>query len=325
MKYRPLGRSGVRVSEIALGSWLTLGSSVDGESTREIAHRAFDLGINLFDTADVYATGEAEIALGAALAELPRPQLVIATKAFFPMSERPNDRGLSRKHLFESVDASLVRLRTDYLDLHQCHRSDPSTPLEETVGAYEDLIRMGKVLYWGVSEWGAETITETCAIADRRNAYAPISNQPQYSILRRKIEAEVLPACQRHGLGQIVFSPLAQGVLSGKYSGGQRPSGSRAADEFRNQFMGAYLEEASLERVDQLAPLAAELGIPLSQLGLAWCLRGPGVTSAIIGVTRTAQLEENVKASGVVIPQEILDRIDEIAPGPDPAPPASGH
>jgi len=319
MNHRPLGRSGLQVSEIALGSWLTLGSSVDGDGAREIVHRAFDLGINLFDTADVYANGEAEVTLGAALAELPRRHVVIATKAFFPMSERPNDRGLSRKHLFESVDASLKRMRTDYLDLHQCHRPDPNTPLEETIGAYEDLIRLGKVLYWGVSEWSAGRISETCAIAERRNAVAPISNQPQYSILRRQIESEVLPVCQRHGLGQIVFSPIAQGVLTGKYSGGRRPSGSRAADDFRNQFMGAYLQEGSLERVDRLAPLADELGISLGQLALAWCLRGPGVSSAIVGATRRSQLEENAKASGIAIPPEILERIDEIAPGPGAA------
>jgi aryl-alcohol dehydrogenase-like predicted oxidoreductase len=316
MEHRRLGRSGLRVSEVALGSWLTLGSSVDREATREIVHRAFDLGIDFFDTADVYANGGAEEALGAALRGIPRPYVVIATKAFFPMSERPNDRGLSRKHLFESVEGSLRRLGTDYLDLHQCHRMDPATPIEETVCAYEDLIRSGKLLYWGVSEWGAAEIVEACRIADARSAYRPISNQPQYSILRRQIEAKVLPTCEREGLGQVVFSPLAQGVLTGKYSGGARPDGSRAADSFRNQFMRAYLEPAVLAQVDALGPLAAELGVTLSQLALAWCLRTPAVASAIIGATSAAQLEENAKASGLRIPDEIAARIDALAPGP---------
>jgi voltage-dependent potassium channel beta subunit len=314
MKYRPLGRSGIQVSEVSLGSWLTLGSSVDREATSEIVQRAYDLGINLFDTADVYASGKAEEVLGQALRAIPRRYLVIASKAFFPMSEHPNDRGLSRKHLFESVEASLRRLGTDYLDLHQCHRADPQTPLEETVCAYEDLIRQGKVLYWGVSEWSAAQIGEACRVADRRVAYRPVSNQPQYSLLRRKIEAEVLPACEREGLSQIVFSPLGQGVLSGKYSGGAKPAGSRATDAQRSQFMGAYLAPETLARVDRLRPIASELGISLAQLALAWCLQRPNVASVIVGATRPAQLEENAKASGIEIPAELLARIDAIAP-----------
>ncbi len=316
MEHRQLGRSGLRVSEVSLGSWLTLGSSVDRDATREIVQRAFDLGIDTFDTADAYAKGAGEEALGFALRGIPRPHVVIATKAFFPMSERPNDRGLSRKHLVESVEASLRRLGTDYLDLHQCHRMDPTTPIEETVCAYEDLIRQGKLLYWGVSEWGPAEIVDACRTADARRAYRPLSNQPQYSILRRQIEAKVLPTCEREGLGQIVWSPLAQGVLTGKYSGGARPSGTRAADSFRNQFMGAYLEPEALARVDALRPLAAELGLSLAQLALAWCLRSPGVASVIVGATRVAQLEENAKASGVRIPAEIAARIDAIAPPP---------
>jgi voltage-dependent potassium channel beta subunit len=314
MEHRRLGRSGLRVSEISLGSWLTLGSSVDREGTRELVHRAFDLGIDFFDTADVYANGAGEEALGFALGGIPRPYVVIATKAFFPMSERPNDRGLSRKHLFESVEGSLRRLGTDYLDLHQCHRMDPTTPIEETVCAYEDLIRQGKILYWGVSEWGAAGIVDACRIADRRAAYRPVSNQPQYSILRRQIEAQVLPTCEREGIGQIVFSPLAQGVLTGKYSGGALPPGTRAADSFRNQFMRAYLEPGTLARVDALRPIAAELGLTLAQLALAWCLRQPGVSSVIVGATRAEQLEDNAKASGVAIPPELAARIDAIAP-----------
>ena len=314
MDYRHVGRSGLRVSEVSLGSWLTLGSSVDREATRDLVQRAYDLGINFFDTADVYANGQGEQALGQALAGLSRHTIVIATKAFFPMSERPNDRGLSRKHLFESVEASLQRLGTDYLDLHQCHRADPSTPIEETVCAYEDLIRQGKVLYWGVSEWRAAPIVDACRVADARSAYRPISNQPQYSIMRRQIEREVEPICEREGVGQLVFSPLAQGVLSGKYSGGARPAGTRAADDQRNQFMGAYLEPDALAHVDRLEPIAAELGLSMAQLALAWCLRRPDVASVIVGATRVPQLEENAKASGLRLPAEIQARIDAIFP-----------
>src|SRR3989304_5281188 len=261
MKYRNLGRSGLQVSEVSLGSWLTLGSSVDAAGTRDLVRAAWDLGINCFDSADVYARGAAEEVLRDALAGISRHHVVIATKAYFPMSGRPNARGLSRKHLFESVEGSLRRLGTDYLDLHQCHRMDPSTPIEETVCAYEDLIRQGKILYWGVSEWGPTEIVDACRIADARSAYRPISRQPQYSILRRQIEAKVLPTSQREGLGQIVFSPLAQGVPTRKYSGGAPPAATAAAASFRNQFMRSYLEPDALDRVDALPPLAAELGL----------------------------------------------------------------
>jgi len=316
VQYRNLGRSGLRVSEIGLGSWLTFGSRVGTAGTREIIHHAFDLGINFFDTADVYADGGAEEALGRALADLPRRHCVIATKAFFPVSDHANDGGLSRKHLFESVHASLRRLGTDYLDLHQCHRPDPQTPIEETVCAYEDLIRQGKVLYWGVSEWGAKSIVKACRIADARGAYRPISNQPQYSIMRRQLEPAVLPACEGAGLGQVVFSPLAQGVLSGKYSGGARPADTRASDDKRNLFMNDYLAEDQVAKVDRLKPIASDLGITLAQLALAWCLRQPGVASAIVGVTRTAQLDDNAAASGLRLPDDALARIDAVFPPP---------
>jgi voltage-dependent potassium channel beta subunit len=314
VEYRRLGSSGLQVSEIGLGSWLTFGSRVEVADTRTIVQAAFDAGINFFDTADVYANGSAESALGRALADIPRRHVVIATKAFFPVSERPNDSGLSRKHLMESVEDSLRRLGTDYIDLHQCHRPDPHTPIEETVCAYEDLIRQGKVLYWGVSEWSAEQIVEACGVANHRHAYRPISNQPQYSIMRRQIERDVLPTCSRNGVGQVVFSPLAQGVLSGKYSGGERPEDSRAADAKRNLFMNAYLEPDIVAQVDRLVPLAAELGLSMPQLALAWCLRQPSVASVIVGVTKTAQLEDNVAASGTSLPEEILARIDAIFP-----------
>ncbi|NNL66772.1 MAG: aldo/keto reductase family protein [Myxococcales bacterium] len=314
MEYRQLGNSGLRVSSVSIGSWLTFGSSVEVADTAKLIQQAYDLGVNFFDTADVYAHGRSEEAVGRALQNVPRPYVVIATKCFFPMSQRPNDRGLSRKHVFESVEASLRRLGTDYIDLHQCHRPDPSTPMEETVRAYEDLIRQGKLLYWGVSEWRAEKIVDACRIADRRNAFAPISNQPQYNLIRRGIEREILPVCQREGLGQVVFSPLAQGVLTGKYRGGQRPPDSRAADAERNQFMDDFLRPEVLSRVDSLASLAAELDLSASQLALAWCLRQPGVASTIVGVTREAQLRDNVAAAGVTIPEEMLERIDALFP-----------
>jgi len=316
MRTRALGRSGLQVSELSLGSWLTLGSKVDFEETARLVHRAFDLGVNLFDTADVYALGEAERALGDALAELPRHQIVIATKAFFPMSEHPNDRGLSRKHIVESVEASLRRLKTDYLDLHQCHRADPDVPIEETVRAYEDLIRQGKLLYWGVSMWTASEIADACALADQHGGYRPISNQPSYSILRREIEGGVLSTCQREGVGQIVFSPLGQGALTGKYSGGRIPEESRANDPQRNLWMTQLLDADVLERVDRLQPIADDLGITLAQLALAWCLRKANVSSVIIGATRIEQLEENTKAIGVELPIEAQVQIDEIFPGP---------
>jgi len=320
MKTRRLGRSGLQVSEISLGSWLTFGNAVDVSGTVELVHRAFDLGVNLFDTADVYAGGAAEEALGRALRELPRHHVVVASKCFFPMSSVPNDRGLSRKHVVESVEASLRRLGTDYLDLHQCHRPDPDTPLEETVRAYEDLIRQGKLLYWGVSQWRAAHVVDACRTADRHLAYRPVSNQPQYNLMRRQLEREVLPVCEREGLGQIVFSPLGQGVLTGKYSGGVRPAGTRAADERSNRFMDQYLRPEELEKVDRLRPLADELGLSMAQLALAWCLRRDSVSSVIVGATRAEQLEDNCKASGAVIPDTLLEQIDGLFPGPEPLP-----
>lgn len=316
MEYRRVGRSGLQVSEIGLGSWLTLGSSVGGTGSDELVQRAFDLGVNFFDTADVYAQGAAEEALGHALRGLPRSQLVVATKCFFAMSERPNDAGLSRKHVVESVEASLRRLRLDHIDLHQCHRHDPDVPVEETVRAYEDLIRQGKLLYWGVSVWSGAQIREACEIADATGAYRPISNQPGYSILRREVEGEVMPVCRELGIAQLAFSPLAQGALTGKYAGGARPAGSRATDPQRNRWMRELLSEDSSARVERLAPIAHELGVSMAQLALAWCLRRPEVSSVIAGATRLEQLEDNCKASGLALAREILERIDEIAPGP---------
>lgn len=314
MQIRTLGRSGLKVSEIALGNWLTQGSALSQEQTSLLVHRAFDLGIFFFDTADVYANGAAETALGLALQDGPKRQdLVIASKCYFPMSEAPNDRGLSRKHIFESVHGSLKRLGTDYLDILQCHRFDPETPLFETVAAFSDLIRQGKILYWGVSEWTGDQIREAAAIAKEISGIAPISNQPRYSIFERGIEEDVIQASHDCGLGQVVFSPLAQGVLTGKYlPGAPVQEGTRAADAERGKWMGRFLSEEKLMQVQEMKSLADAEGITMSQLALAWCLRLKNVSSCIIGATSVSQLEENAGASGVSLSDEILDQIDQI-------------
>ncbi len=314
MKYRQLGRSGLRVSEVSLGSWLTLGKTVDLKHTRTIVQRAFELGVNFFDTADVYAGGAAEEALRHGLEGIPRHQVVLATKAFFPMSDRPNDRGLSRKHLFESVEGSLRRLGTGYLDLHQCHRFDPTTPLEETVRAYEDLVRAGKLLYWGVSEWKASEIESACRVAEQCGAYKPTSNQPQYSILYRRVERDVIPVSTREGLGQVVWSPLAQGVLTGKYAGATKPSGTRAADPEQSVFMQRFLDPETLVRVEKLRPVASEAGLSLAGLALAWCLRQENVSSVIVGATRVEQIDQNVVAAGVALSPDVLAQVDALFP-----------
>jgi len=314
MEYRHLGRSGLRVSAVSLGSWLTFGSTVDTAATKDVVRAALDHGINFFDTADVYADGAAEEALCEALRGVPRNRVVIATKAFFPRSDDPNDRGLSRKHLFESVEASLRRLGTEYVDLHQCHRPDPTVPIEETVRAYEDLIRQGKVLYWGTSEWRAAQILDAVRAAEHWRAYRPISNQPQYSLLRRGIEREVLPICEREGIGQIAWSPLAQGVLTGKYAAGATPAGSRAAHPTASRFMGDFLAPDVLARVDKLRGIAEQLGATPAQLALAWCLRRTSVSSVIVGATRPAQVVENAKASDVKLTSEALDQIERLFP-----------
>jgi voltage-dependent potassium channel beta subunit len=322
MRTRRLGDSGLQVSVISLGSWLTFGESVDVEATRKLIAHARELGVNLFDTADVYANGQAELALGAALTGVPRHQVVLATKCFFPTSEAPTDRGLSRKHVVESVEGSLRRLGTDYLDLHQCHRYDPDTPLEETVRAYEDLIRQGKLLYWGTSLWSRDQIAAACDVADGTGGYRPVANQPVYSILRRQIELDVLPGCRELGIGQIVFSPLGQGALTGKYSGGRLPAGSRATDARLGRFMKRYLDGETLERIDALGPLADELGVSMAELALAWCLREPGVASVIVGATDAKQLEQNCRAAEVEVPDAIARQIDGLfAPGSESLPP----
>lgn len=312
MEYRNLGKWGVKVSEIGLGSWLTYGGSVADNNSENLIHYAFDHGINFFDTANIYYKGESEKVVGAAIQGLRREAFVLATKAYFPMDSGPNDRGLSRKHLFEQCNLSLKRLRTDYIDLYQCHRPDPETPIEETVRAMDDLCRQGKILYWGVSEWRASEITEAVEIARGSHAHPPVSNQPQYNMLQRQAEEQVLPVCARDGLGLVVFSPLAQGVLTGKYlPGAPPPTDSRAADEKSNMFMGDVLKDETLERVQRLKPIAEHLGLSMAQMSLAWCLREKQVSSVIVGATKTKQLDDNMAAAGVKLPEGALRSIDE--------------
>lgn len=312
MNYRRLGNSGLSVSEVSLGSWLTFGSSVDQESCNRIVRFALGRGINLFDTADVYAQGVGERVLGRALADVPRKDYVLASKCYFPTGDGPNDRGLSRKHIFESVHASLERLGTDYLDLYQCHRFDPETPLIQPIRAMDDLIHQGKILYWGISCWTAAEIRETVQICERDGYYPPISNQPPYSMFERSIEVEVEPVCRELGLSQIVFSPLAQGVLSGKYSAGSFPAGTRAADKDRNQFMQRFLSSQHLDAAARLADIARRVDLPLAPFALAWCLRLTGVSSVIVGSTSQEQLEENLMATERELPGAILKEVLEV-------------
>lgn len=313
MQYRKLGKYGMKVSSVSLGGWLTHGRSLDDSTTEQIVHKAFDLGINFFDTADVYNNGEAEKALAKAIQPFRRCDLVIATKCFFPMSDRPNDQGLSRKHIVESVHASLHRLRTDHIDLFQFHRFDPETPMEEMVRAMDDLIRQGKVLYWGVSMWNAAQITDACHTARAWQCCLPASNQPRYNMFDRGLEDSVLPTSKALGLGQVVFSPLAQGVLTGKYKPGVAPAeGTRAADPKSNMWMGGDMQEENLRKVEAMSKIAEELGITMGQLALAWCLRDPGISSVIVGATNTAQIEENAAAGDLNYGPEVWDRIESI-------------
>lgn len=314
MNYRPLGKYGVQVSEFGLGNWLTHSFGIDDQTARECTRRAFELGINFFDTADVYNRGGAEQFFGNELKQFRRQDLVIATKCFFPMSDNVNDRGLSRKHIFESVHGSLGRLQTDYIDLYQCHRFDPQTPVFETVRAMDDLIRQGKILYWGVSEWPALQIKNACEIARQINACPPASNQPEYSLAARRVETNgVQSVCVEEGLGMVCWSPLKQGVLTGKYAGGKAPPGSRAASEKMRGWM-PDLGSAAVPMVEQLRPIAAAHGCSLAQLSLAWLLSRSGVSSAILGVTRVEQLVENVAATQTSLTEADLARLDALFP-----------
>ncbi|GIH45623.1 aldo/keto reductase family protein [Microbispora rosea] len=313
MEYRHLGRSGLMVSEISYGNWITHGSQVEEDAAVECVRAALDEGVTTFDTADVYAGTRAEEVLGRALKGIRRESLEIFTKVYWPTGEGKNDRGLSRKHIMESINGSLRRLQTDYVDLYQAHRFDAETPLEETLRAFDDLVRQGKVLYVGVSEWSADQIARALKIADEMGFDRLVSNQPQYSMLWRVIEAEVVPLCEKEGLGQIVWSPIAQGVLTGKYLPGQPPpAGSRATDPSGSGFIGRLMDDELLRRVQDLKPIAADLGLSMAQLAVAWVLQNPNVSSAIIGATKPEQVRDNVKAAGVKLDAEVLKKIDDV-------------
>jgi aryl-alcohol dehydrogenase-like predicted oxidoreductase len=315
MEFRYLGRSGLQISEITYGNWLTHGSQVENDVATECVRAALDNGITTFDTADAYAGGKAEEVLGAALKGERREALEVFTKVFFPWVPDPkgkNDVGLSRKHMMASIDNSLRRLQMDYVDLYQAHRFDSFTPLEETMQAFADIVRSGKALYIGVSEWPAEQIRDAHSLAVDLGI-SLVSSQPQYSMLWRVIEDEVVPTCEELGLGQIVWSPIAQGVLSGKYEPGQPlPTGSRATDERGGADMiSRYMNDETLGRVQALKPIAAELGLSMAQMAVAWVLQNSNVSAALVGASRPEQVAENVKAAGVRIPDDALKRIDE--------------
>ncbi|MDQ3082809.1 MAG: aldo/keto reductase family protein [Gemmatimonadota bacterium] len=309
MRYRKLGSSDLTVSEISLGSWLTYGLGIDDSSARACLDRAFELGINFIDTANVYGKGAAESFLGKALAGRDRTSYILATKLYFPMTD--SDRGLSAEQVHKQIDASLQRLNTDYVDLYQCHRYDVDTPLEETMEALSTVVRQGKARYIGFSEWTVEQIEAAIEIPGVERF---VSSQPQYSMLWRKPEEDVIPVCAANGIGQIVWSPLAQGVLTGKYLPGQPPpADSRAASNDMNTFFSDDLRsDSTLATIQELRPVAARLDITLAQMAIAWVLRDANVSSAIVGASRPQQVDDNVAASGVILPQDALDDIDRV-------------
>mgnify|MGYP003587084305 CR=1 FL=1 len=313
MDHRHLGSSGLLVSEMAYGNWITHASQIDADRAIACVHAALDAGITTFDTADVYAATKAEEVLGQALKGQRREGLEIFTKVYWPTGAGRNDRGLSRKHIMQSCHGSLRRVGVDYLDLYQAHRYDYSTPLEETLRAFDDLVRQGKVLYIGVSEWRAEEIQAAVDLAAQMGFDRIVSNQPQYSMLWRVIEGEVIPTSQANGIGQIVWSPMAQGVLSGKYKPGQpAPEGSRATDKQGSAFIKRLLADGILTAVESLRPIAEENGMTMAQLALAWVLQNPAVSSAIIGASRPEQVADNVKASGVRLDEDTMTAIDDV-------------
>lgn len=319
MKYRQLGDSDLTVSEIALGSWLTYGGGVERQQAEACVHKAFDVGINFIDTANVYGRGAAESFLGEVLRGRDRGSYVLATKVFFPMSQ--SDQGLSAAQIYKQIDASLQRLGTDYVDLYQCHRYDPNTPLEETMAALTAVVQQGKARYIGFSEWNPTQIQAALGLP---NVEKFVSSQPQYSMLWRQPEAEVFPLCADHGIGQIVWSPLAQGVLTGKYKpGATPPADSRAANDKMNWFMSELRRDRVLSAVQNLQPIAQGLNLSMAQLALAWILRDRRVTSAIIGASRPEQVADNAAASGIELSSEVLQEIDRVlAPAlPQPARP----
>ncbi len=314
MEYRRLGRTGMYVSEISYGNWITHGSQVEETAAIKCVQAALSEGITTFDTADVYAGTRAEVVLGKALKGVPRQSYELFTKVYWPTGTGKNDRGLSRKHIMESVHASLKRLNTDYIDLYQMHRFDYETPLDESLRAFDDLIRQGKVHYIGFSEWSAPQIKEALAYQKAHDLDRFVSSQPQYSMLWRVIESKVIPLCENEGIGQIVWSPIAQGVLTGKYLPGKKPPvGSRATDKKSGAGMiSRWMRDEVLEAVQGLRPIAESQGLTMSQLALAWALSNPNVSSVIMGATKPSQVKENVKASGVKLSADVLREINRV-------------
>ncbi len=313
MNYRTMGRTGLKLSEISLGSWVTFGDQIDEKQAIEILHAAYEQGVNFFDNADIYAKGRAEEVMGKAIRDLPREALVISSKVFWPTMPGPNGRGLSRKHIMESCHTSLRRLGTDYLDLYFCHRYDPETPLEEVVRAMDDLVHQGKVLYWGTSEWRAWQITDAHKIAARHGLYPPYVEQPQYNMfVRSKVELELAPASEQLGFGMVTWSPLKFGLLSGKYNQGMPKETTRLTRD--PKWAEAVVVEERLEKVRRLSEIAAELGVTMAQLAIGWALRLPQVTSVITGASKLTHLEDNLQAPEVVarLTPEVIERIDSI-------------
>ncbi|MBD3307954.1 aldo/keto reductase [candidate division KSB3 bacterium] len=313
MEYRRLGKYGLKVSELSLGAWVTFGEQVGEGGARECIHAAYDAGVNYFDNADVYASGNAEVVMGNVMKDIPRTDLVISSKVFWPVGEGPNDRGLSRKHIMESVHGSLERLGTDYLDLYFCHRYDLDVPVEEVVRAMDDLVHQGKVLYWGTSEWRSGQIAHAVGIARQWGLYAPAVEQPQYNMFTRSIvETELVEAAHQHGIGLVTWSPLASGILTGKYNEGI-PEGTRLADP-NYAWLRDFVTDEKIAKVQQLAKIARELDCTLAQLAIAWLLRIPEVSSVITGASRVSQVHENLKAIEIneQLTPDLLDRIETI-------------
>ncbi len=329
MEYRQLGHCGLKLSTIGLGSWLTFGTAVDKAVARACVQRAWELGVNFIDTANIYGRGAAEETLGPILKELNRDELVIATKVYFPMGDGVNERGLSRKHIRHQIDRSLQRLRLEFVDLYQCHRYDSSTPLEETCATMNDLIAQGKILYWGVSEWNADQIVAAVTLCRAVGWSPPVSNQPQYSALWRRIEARVLPTSAEYGLGNVVWSPLAMGILTGKYTDvANPPPGTRAAPvgdgegvAVAREMMSDYFTQPVLDAVGRAKAIATKAGCSLAQLALAWCLRQPAVTSAIVGATKPEHVDDNVAAADLQLDPAIIEEfgrvLGQVAPHED--------
>ena len=308
MNYRRVGKHGIKTSEISIGGWLTYGNTVDADATANIIHAAIDTGINFIDIADIYTKGEAETLIGRAIKDKTRSDLVLSSKVFWPMSDNANDCGLSRKHIMESVEKSLKRIGTDYLDFYFCHRFDPDVEIEETVCAMSDLVTQGKILYWGTSVWEAEQIERCVAESRACGGYLPAIEQPRYNMLDRHIEDAIMPTSAYNGMGLVVWSPLAQGMLTGKYVNGA-PKGSRGAE---TMWLAGHLTGENLATVGKLNEVAQSLDITIAQLALAWILRRPEISSAIIGATKVEQLQENVAASEIELDDETMSRIDTI-------------